>query len=244
MRRFGQWIVAGGFALAPAAGAGAQTVYYGQNDAGTANAAITSANAAFLSALGGVGTESFESYAVGTASPVALGFAGAGTATLTGFGSIVNGNHAGAVAHTGNNYYLVITGTTGSEFAINFSNPVAAFGFYGSDIGDAGSNLLLRFGRANGSTYTTQVPYNVATGGLASGNLMFFGFIDTTNPFTSIQFLSTGAGDYFGFDDMTIGSRAQVINPPPSVAPEPATIALVGLGVVVVGAAARRRRAA
>ncbi|HEY0780801.1 MAG TPA: PEP-CTERM sorting domain-containing protein [Gemmatirosa sp.] len=137
----------------------------------------------------------------------------------------------------------MITGATGNEFQINFANPIAAFGFFGSDIGDAGSNLLLRFGRADGTTYTTQVPYDYNTQPLANGNLLFYGLIDTLHPFTSVQFVSTSVGDYFGFDDVTIGAPGQVVNPP-GVVPEPATVALVGAGVAVLGAAARRRRTA
>lgn len=230
----------------PLAAAGAQTVYYGQNDAGTENAAITGARGSFFSALsGGVGTETFEGLAVGTSSPITLGFPGAGAATLTGNGAVASGNNSGAVAHAGSQYLLAITGSTGSEFRINFANPVAAFGFFGSDIGDAGSNLTLRYTRADGSTYSSQVPYDYNTLPLASGNLLFYGFIDTANPFTSIEFLSTAADDYFGFDDMTIASKGQVVNPPPVTGvPEPSTAALVGAGVAALGAAARRRRVA
>jgi hypothetical protein len=39
--------------------------------------------------------------------------------------------------------------------------------------------------------------------------VLFFGFIDTANPFTSITFGDTAPGvDFFGFDDMTIGTVA------------------------------------
>jgi hypothetical protein len=39
--------------------------------------------------------------------------------------------------------------------------------------------------------------------------MLFFGFIDTANPFTSITFGDTAPGvDFFGFDDMTIGTVA------------------------------------
>lgn len=234
-------LVGGACALLPFAAAGAQTVYYGQNDAGTVNSAISNASSNFFSALAGnVGTETFESLALGTSSPITLTFPGAGDATLVGNSQVVSGNNSGAVPYSGSQYLLTITGSSGSEFRINFVNPVAAFGFYGSDIGDAGSNLILRYTRQDGSTYDSQVPYDYNTQPLANGNLLFYGFIDTANPFTSIQFLSTASGDYFGFDNMTIASKGQVVNPPGMV-PEPSTVALVGAGVLALGAAARRR---
>jgi hypothetical protein len=233
-------VLAGFLAAIPAAGVGAQTVYYGQNNAGTINQAIADARNGFLGALGGVSTESFETIAVGTRAPIALGFAGAGTATLTGTGAVAGAPSAGAFATEGSRYYLVTT-STGNEFTINFSNAIAAFGFFGTDLGDAGSNLFLRFTRADGTTFQTQVPFNAATP-LASGNRLFYGFIDTSNPFTAVQFVSTGSGDVFGFDEMTIGTSGQVVNPP-NVIPEPATVALLGGGLALAGAFARRRTA-
>ena len=223
-----------------AAPAAAQTTYYGQNDAGTANAAITTAHSGFLGALAGVGTESFESLAVGVQSPISLAFPGAGTATLTGSGQIRSVGTADDFPVSGSRFYQVTTGS-GTEFTINFANPIAAFGFYGTDLGDSGSNLVLRFTRSIGSTFDVQVPYDVnAPGGdLRSGNLLFFGYIDTANPFTSVQFRSTGSGDVFGFDDMTIGTAQQVNQ---GVVPEPSTYVLMATGLGVLASVARRRR--
>ncbi|MDF1501439.1 PEP-CTERM sorting domain-containing protein [Roseisolibacter sp. H3M3-2] len=222
---------------AVAAPAGAQTVYYGQNDLGTANAAVTTARSDFLAALTGVGTETFEGIPTGTGAPLALTFPGAGTATVTGTGRVATGNSSGAAPVSGSRYYLVTTGS-GSEFTITFTDPIAAFGFYGRDLGDSGSNLLLRLTRVSGSIIDVQVPYDYRTDPLASGNLLFFGLIDAANPFTSVQFRSTGSGDVFGFDDMTIGTAGQVT----STVPEPSTYALLGTGLAVLGAVGRRRR--
>ena len=47
------------------------------------------------------------------------------------------------------------------------------------------------------------------------GSVLFWGLIDTDNPFTSLTFGNTAAGtDFFGFDDMTIGSVEQVVPTP------------------------------
>lgn len=226
-------------AAAPAA---AQTIYYGQNNAGTANAAITQARSDFLSSLSGVGTESFESFADNVSAPITLNFPGAGAATLTGTGRTETGDQSGANSVSGSRYYFVETGAgagVGSEFTISFANPIAAFGFFGRDLGDSGSNLFLRLTRAAGGTTDVQVPYNVSTQSLSSGNLLFFGMIDATNPFTSIEFRSTSGGDFFGFDDMTIGTAQQVNQ---GVVPEPSTYALMATGLGLLATVARRRR--
>lgn len=217
--------------------AGAQTVYFGQNRPG-APATPATASAAFLSALTGVGTETFEGIPTGTSAPIALTFPGAGTATLAGNGAVRSGNLSGSFATSGTNFYNVTT-STGSEFTITFSSPIAAFGFFGTDLGDAGSQLNLTFTRAAGGTLVQAVPYEFPG---VSGNTLFFGFIDVANPFTAITFSSTGSGDVFGFDDMTIGAVGQVTNPPPSVVPEPMSVLLTGSGLAGLALFARRRR--
>lgn len=188
----------------------------------------------FLANLSGVGTETFESFPNGRQPPIGLVFPGAGMATLTGSGNVmtvlVGTNGAGRYPISGNNYY-----ESGLAFAIDFSAPVAAFGFYATDIGDFNGQLTLSLLRTDGTTLTLTVPHTVNGPG---GGVIYFGLIDTANPFTRITFGNTAAGtDFFGFDDMTIGSAQQV-----SSVPEPATLLLLGTGVVGLAARFRRRR--
>jgi hypothetical protein len=68
------------------------------------------------------------------------------------------------------------------------------------------------------------------------GSSTFWGFVDPTLAYTSIRFINTGAGESFGFDDFTIGDLQQVR------VPEPMTVGLMGLGLIGLGIARRRRR--
>jgi hypothetical protein len=153
---------------------------------------------------------------------------GAGTATFTGIGEIANvpsGDFAGRYPISGNQYF-----DTGSDFTITFSTAIAAFGFYGVDIGDFGGQVTLTLTHLVGPQTVVTVPNTI--NGLGGG-VLFFGNIDTANPFTSITFGDTAQGvDFFGFDDMTIGTIEQVHPTPDSGS----TLSLLGLALVGLAA--------
>lgn len=210
------------FALAlPSQGAVIQ--YFGE-DLGPLDATLPrpnsdAARAAFLSNLVGVATENFESFADGAVAPLSLNF-GPDTATLTG-GSAINSffpvSGAGRIPTSGTKYF-----TANNTFSIAFSSPQAAFGFYGSDIGDFAGQLTMALNFAGGGSLVLNVPHTV---GAPSASLLYFGVIATTaaENFTSIDFRTTTSDDIFGFDDMTIGRQEQVV-------PEPSTMLLFGAG--------------
>lgn len=239
MRRTGSTLLLAGALVCAATTAGAQT-YFGLDLAGGGNTnSLNARNQFFTFLTGGVGTETFEGIAPGTSNP-ALTFPGAGTANLAGTGQVVNGTNSGRIAVSGSNYYEARSATGGSStFTVNFSDPVAAFGFFGTDIGDFGSQLTLRFFLTGGGTADWVLPY--VAGGANEANLLYAGYINTAT-FTSVAFIGTDASDVFGFDDMTIGSISQVV-PDPSVVPEPSTVLLLGSGLLgMLGVAHRRRR--
>lgn len=229
------------------------TCYFGTDENGSSSTRATNvqslaARAQFFTRLTGVTTESFEGYAAGTGAPLAIAFPGTGTATLTGNGAVasVTGtgtNGAGRYAVTGTRYFEATSATSGAPtFAISFSDPVSAFGFYGTDIGDFGSQLSLRFTLVGGGFSTWTLPYT-ATNGTDTGrdgSLLYAGFVGA-NAFTRVEFLGTSSDDIFGFDDMTIANVSQVL--PPTTTPEPGTVALVAGGLVVLAGVVRRRRA-
>lgn len=195
----------------------------------------TNSNAArtnFFSNLTGVGTEGFESFSAGTSLPLTITFMGAGSATLTdptNSSDIVSGNDgAGRFPVSGSKF--LETGA-GSGFTLTFSSPISAFGFYGTDVGDFGGALSLGLKDASGNTSTLNVGNTLGDNGSTSGSVLYFGFYDTTDTYTSITFNNLGSGgvDVFGFDDFSIGSRAQV-----TPSPEPGTTLLIGSGLVAL----------
>ena len=203
---------------------------------GTGHPNATAADISFLANLVGVGTETFEGFSVGDTTPLALSFPGAGAATLEGQGRVDDDPDFGQNAISGSNWWR--TGQD-NDFVVEFANPVAAFGFYGIDIGDGGAQLTLSL--SNGSVVDIDIPHTLEAGGASSGqngSVIYFGYIDTENPWTRAEFTNAGGSlEDFGFDDMTIGSVDQIL--PPGV-PEPATFALVGAGLLI--ASFRRRR--
>ena len=212
------------------------TYFFGENltPGGTVTGDPVTARTDFLSNLVGVGTESFEIYAQGQKLPLAIAFPGSSgdvTANLTGGPSTLTEIRTtpgfGRFATSGDNYLNV---ALGDGFTINFSDPISAFGFYGTDIGDFSGQLLLHV--TNGDVLDIVVPHTVNA---PDGALLFWGFIDTETSYRSIEFFNTSGSDSFGYDDMTIGVREQV------QIPEPATMLLLGSGLIGLGFLGRKK---
>jgi len=193
----------------------------------------------FLSGLINPGVETFEGIADGTTAPLPINFPGAGTtATINGDGEVVS-LQDGVINGVGR--YGVTDDTDNDErfweatetFAIDFNNPVAAFGFYGIGIGDFGGQVTAT--TSNGLNQTFTIPNTIDGDG---GGVLFWGVIDPSNTWTSVSFGNTAPGtDFFGFDDFTVASIQQV------QVPAPAPLALMGVGLLAV-AASRCRQAA
>lgn len=203
------------------------------------------ASAAFQSRLSGAGTEDFESFSSGNVSSLSLSFpgsTGAITASLT--------NPSGADIEIGNeptgtdgNGRYPISGdqyldVDGANFLITFSSGIAAFGFFGVDIGDFGGALSLTL--TNGIVETIDIGNTLGSGGSTDGSVLFFGVI-TETPFTQVSFSNSDTADIFAFDNMTIGDIGQVVPDTPEVS-EPASMALLSFGLLGIAFARRAAR--
>jgi hypothetical protein len=236
-----------------ATNANAYLLYFGEDLNNSYSVPLSSipnasgAESGFLANLSGVGTEDFESQTTGATQPLTLNFPGFGGSTLSatlsgGSGSVRSVSPGTAYAGrysipsaTSSNFWQVSAGGTGN-FNIAFGQDIAALGFYGIDIGDYGGQLQLSL--SNGDVLT--VNNTVGSNGSTDGTVLFFGLIaeNAGELFTSVDFLTTtGQGDVFAFDNFTIGEQRQVVT-----APEPATIALMGMGLAGIGFARKKKQ--
>jgi len=214
--------------------------FFGQDLAPNNNPnAIPNSKAAqtqFLSNFSSFQVQSFDTFASGTSvtgAGITVSFGPAGNATLVGSGDgsgsvITNVASVGAFPISSPNY---LNQNFDSTLTLTFQNPQVAFGFFATDVSDSGGNFLIKIGNA--------APITVLTNGQPSGNAIYFGIIDTANPFTTVVLTNSAPGsDLFGFDDFTICTAAQVVGP--SV-PEPSTLTLLGIGVAGFIKSRRRR---
>lgn len=232
--------------LMAAGSANAYLVFTGIDANGDSSTQVASTNSSaaensFKSNLVGVGTEDFESRS-GLA-PLALNFGAAGTATLNGAGSVKTNspgatNGSGRYSVPGGTRFWEVDAGGSNPFQVDFSNALAAFGFYGIDLGDFAGTLKLELSNNGSVVSTLDVP--TAAFNVADGSILYFGIIaeNASEEFNRIRFLSTvGSGDIFAFDSFTIGTKDQVVRD----LPEPASLALVATTLLGLGLVRRRR---
>ncbi len=201
----------------------------------------------FMGAMTFLGRNEFE----GTTPTTGFSYNG-GTASLSaGTATIVDGDSQGPDERESGRYNMTPGVTTGSNrpsfghwleatssFTYSFSTAISAFGFYGTDFGDFSGTVAVDFFDGNSRVNT----YDLSTDG-TNGNLLFFG-LASSDAFNMVTFRIAQSGgstiDVLGFDSFIVGTA----NLGPTPAPEPGSLALVGVALAGLGATAARARRA
>lgn len=198
--------------------------------------ASTGARSLLFANLSGVGTETFDSLVAGSTSPTVTFSSPSGSilATLQG-GTIVadpRDRPVGRYAISAPNFLRAGTG----GFSVTFDRPIAAFGFFGVDVGDFGGALALRLTNQSGVITTLEVGNVLGTCDNSpcfdptSGSVLYFGFYDLADQYQMIEFVNNSEFDQFAFDDFSVGTSDQLV-PVPEVPSH--LLLLLGLSAVV-----------
>lgn len=174
-------------------------------------------HAQFLSNIQAPEVESFESFSVGSYSTLSVNsFSQAGTVELKGTKyDIRQGNIGfGRFPLHGTKF---LDAQAGPEFRLEFQTPVAAFGFYGVDLGDFSGTISIKTSLGGGSVNVYPIPFNGQT---SNGDVIFWGVTDASK-FDKIEFDTSHSVDYFAFDMFTVASLQQITTRPPTATPTP-----------------------
>jgi hypothetical protein len=120
----------------------------------------------------------------------------------------------------------LISINSANTLSITFSNSIAAFGYFGTDLGDSGNTLTMQFFDSANNLVSSSAIGNT---GSANSSEFFFGFIadNPTQEFTKVVFSNSSSGDAIGIDQIKIGTPSQLN----TKIPEPASV----WGTVICG---------
>lgn len=197
------------------------------------------ARQSFYSHTTDVQTEDFESITWGSR-PGSLNFVGPSGSRSVG----INGNYSVVGADAGrfntspgaSDYLYLksandVTTTNRRLFGLDYSDdPINAFGFYATDMGDIGGQVSIELTHSDSSQSTHFIPHTkkstIGSPSENSGSLLFWGFTDPTNSYDKVEVYTTFVSDISGFDDMAIGSATAVPEPSAGLLLGPLLLAL------------------
>lgn len=147
-----------------------------------------------------------------------------------------SGRFAVTVPIGGTQYFS--TNFTQLAFTITFSEPVSAFGFFGTDFGDFNGQSIIEVTTGSGMVESIVMPHQRTNeGGIANSlnaTLLFYGLVGDGDTIKSAAFKNVGGiFDRFGFDNLVVAI---------SNIPEPSSALLLGLGAIGLCGCGRRRR--
>jgi hypothetical protein len=215
----------------------------------------TAAFNAFNANLGGTGVinQGFESLPTGNINNTAVNFSGVTgtpryTLKSTGVDVGLPVRQADGNGFT-NSGTFPTEGTKGisinsaNNFAINFSQALQAFSFWGTDLGDNNNTLTVQLYNAGTQVNSQLIDYLGA--GAGDSSVFFYGVIGATGEvFDEVRLVSSinSTGDAIGLDQFTVGTPAQVTSTDPmtstNAVPTPALLP----GLLGMGMAAWRKR--
>ena len=229
--------------------ASAFSIFFGEDiSAGSNNSATSIKNSidaekSFLLNLNSPNApESFEGITTGISATTALPNIGASISTTSPSSGVSNTPLNGRFAISGSNYYEVGSTTIGgvkTTTTVTFANPIAAVGFYATDLENQ-EGITLQLNDAANTLIGVQRTAAVST----NGSALYYGLIaqNLGETFTSVTFSLAPVtldkeNDRFGLDNLTFATLAQV-NSAATAVPEPLTI----IGTLIGGSAALRMK--